>query len=179
MYETSHLKKLGCQCVHWRGSKTDRPQEWDKPRRRGRIRCQPIMVTTVRKSSRDKKHKGTRCTLYEARRPASIPNSSRIIENVTKELSKINPMFGFIHMASSDKPDTDYVPTRLGTLVPNGSVLSYQLSVVEANFDVSSIDTSQFCKSPCRDQCELSSTYLLFLCLKKIRQWHQTPFWSM
>ena len=58
-------------------------------------------------------------------------------------------MFDFIHMVKGDADDTQYTLMKIGIMVPQGLVLSYQLSISEVNFDVSTIVTRQFYKNQC------------------------------
>ena len=145
MYQTSHFCKLGSKSVPLRGSKTEYPQLWDKPSRGKKIKAESVMKAKVKKAKVGEGWKaGQKCSLYEAREV--VTNNNELINEVKSDLKLDNPNDGFISMASVDNDDTDYVLTRapIGTLVPQGSVLSYQLAISEGNFDTSRIDSSLF-----------------------------------
>lgn len=150
MHQTAHFYKLECQTVPLRGSKTDHPQVWDKPTRGKKIKAGSVMSESVKRVKLGEGWKtGQKCTLYEAREVVS--NNNNLMDEVRDQLKCENANYGFISMASGDDEKTNYVLTRapICTLVPQGSVLSYQLSTTEANFDTSSIDTSLFCDNLC------------------------------
>ena len=161
MYQTCHFSKLGCKSVPCKGSKTEIPQEWNKPRGRGKVRAETVMKTKARKSGKqasEGRQRGTACSLYEARRPEIVKNNNVIIDEVKRNLAQINPLFGFVNMAQGDNDDSEFVQTTMGTFVPTGSLLSYQLSISEANFNVDSIDTSIFYKHACSN-CKIPEAY--------------------
>ena len=78
---------------------------------------------------REKSSGGLKCTLYEARQPTVQNNEGAT--NLSYSLKSINPSLGFCTVFEQ-KPTM--IPTKLnGHKVPCGSVLSYQLSLTEAN----------------------------------------------
>lgn len=159
MYQTSHFCKLGCKTVPLRGSKTEYPQSWDKPSRGKKIKAVSVMKAHVKKAKVGEGWKaGQKCTLYEAREV--VENNNKIIDDVKSDLKEENVNYGFVSMASGDSDSTDYVLTRapIGTLVPQGSVLSYQLSTSEGNFETSSVDRSLFSVNSC-SACDIEDVF--------------------
>jgi hypothetical protein len=163
MYQTSHFCKLACKTVPLRGSKTEYPQLWDKPTRGKKIKPVSVMHEQVKKAKVGEGWKaGQKCSLFEARE--NVCNSSELINEVKSDLKEQNANYGFVSMATEDTDKSEYVLTRapIGTLVPQGSVLSYQLSTSESNFETSSIDTSLFCVNACSSTCEIDSVFPSF-----------------
>lgn len=132
LYLIDHVVKIKAQSFPIVGTCTDNPQKWHRPRTQG-IHADPIMGYTVSSPKYCAKRSGDlKCTLYEARQPV-IQNNDGAFE-LQKSLAEINPALGFCTIFS-DKPSTE--PTKLNnTRVPVGSVLSYQLSLTEGNFNV-------------------------------------------
>jgi len=160
MYQTAHYSKLSCKTVPLRGSKTEYPQLWNKPSRGKKIKPVSVMNENVKKAKIGEGWKaGQTCTLYEAREVCE--NNNELISEVKSELKVQNINYGFVSMANEDNDRTNYVLTRapIGTLVPQGSVLSYQLSTSEANFETSTIDTSLFCLNLCTSYCDTGSEF--------------------
>ena len=162
MHQTAHFYKLECQTVPLRSIKTDNPQVWDKPTRGKKIKAGSVMDENVKVKLGEGWKAGQKCTLYEARE--GVSNNNTLIDEVRDELQCENANYGFVSMASGDTEETNYVLTRapICTLVPQRSVLSYQLSTTEANFDTSSIDTSLFCDNLCTSSCEISDVFPVF-----------------
>ena len=161
MYQTSHYCKLSCKSVPVRGTRTEYAQVWDKPTRGRKVKAQSVMKHSVKKAKLGEGWKsGQKCSLFEARK--DVCNNNSIIQEVQADMKLENPNYGFVHMASVDKPDTKYVLSRLGNLVPQGSVLSYQLAITESNFETSSVDSSLFCKFACSASCDIPNIYPAF-----------------
>jgi len=132
LYLIDHVIKIKAQSFPKVGTCTDNPQKWHKPRTQG-IHADPIMGYTVSSPKYGATRSGgLKCTLYEARQPV-VQNNDGALE-LQIYLAEINPALGFCTIVS-DKPSTE--PTKLkNTRVPVGSVLSYQLSLTEGNFNV-------------------------------------------
>ena len=136
LYQTSHYSKRQLDTVPPDGSKTSVPQTWDKPRIHG-ITHEPVMSCTVKKVKLDGAN--SQCiqsNAYEARMKNVIPNDPTLLEEVQKELREENPLYGIVYMATPDTMHMTYEKHTLGSYVPVGSVLSYQLAVSEGNFHV-------------------------------------------
>ena len=132
-------------------SKTSVPQEWDKPRTLG-VAPEPIMKSTVQKAKQAQRSRSVKCTLYEARTPDTIENDSAKIAQVQRKLKDKNPLYGFTYMASTETGDTEYVKTRLKSVTPVGSVLSYQLALTEGDFSVT-CDALNMARFDCQEAC--------------------------
>jgi hypothetical protein len=132
LYQISHFVKLSAKQIPTDVSKTSVPQAWHKPRIEG-VSAEPIMHIEMHKSKRDIKQFPS--TLYEARAPNAITNDGDLLTSVQHQLSQENPLYG-LHMVNKETGNTDYCRTQLGTYVPRGSPLSYQLSLTEGNFDI-------------------------------------------
>ena len=132
LYLIDHVIKLKAPEFPRIGTCTDNPQQWHKPRTQG-INPEPIMgYNVINPKYRDKSSEGLKCTFYEARQPMVQNNEGA--NNLFDSLKSINPSLGFCTVFEQ-KPAT--IPTNLnGHMVPCGSVLSYQLSLTEANFNV-------------------------------------------
>ncbi len=124
-------------------AKTSKPQVWHKPRIEG-IRAEPVMQCVVGCQERN--------NLTEVRNPKTIPNDELLTKEVQQQLREENPLYGFTYMASTEHKDTTYIPTSLQTHVPQGSVLSYQLSLTEANFSVE-CDSVSLHRYSCQQEC--------------------------
>ena len=103
-----------------------------QPRTQG-INPEPIMgYNVINPKYREKSSEGLKCTLYEARQPTVQNNEGA--NNLFDSLKSINPSLGFCTVFEQKRAT---IPTKLnGHKVPCGSVLSYQLSLKEANFNV-------------------------------------------
>ena len=153
LYQISHLSKSGAKDIPAVISKTSVPQAWDKPRVLG-ISPEPIMKVVHQKAtSQSKKRKVVQSTLYEARSQATIPNDSKRLRILQEKVRNINPLIGISYMATADDQTTEYTKTSMGNYVPVGSVLSYQLAVSEADFDVS-YRKETIEKFPCVHNCK-------------------------
>ena len=132
LYLIDHVIKLKAPTFPKVGTCTENPQQWHKPRTKG-IHPEPIMgYNIIIPKYRGKCSEGLKCTLYEARQP-SVQNNEWATQ-LFHTLKQINPSLGFCTVFAQ-KPPT--VPTKLkGCMVPSGSVLSYQLSRTEGNFNV-------------------------------------------
>jgi len=132
LYLIDHVIKLKAPTFPKVGTCTENPQQWHKPRTQG-IHAEPIMgYTVVNPKYTNKPCTGVKCTLYEARQP-TVQNNEGTNE-LLESLKQINPYLGFCSVFS-DQPCT--VTTKLNnSKVPNGSILSYQLSITEGNFSV-------------------------------------------
>ena len=75
-------------------------------------------------------------SLYEARREASLCNNNTLLSACQKSLAEENLLYGITYMATPDNEATCYVKTKMANHVPVGSVLSYQLALTEADFQV-------------------------------------------
>ncbi len=131
LYLIDHTLKLGLKSFPRVGTCTDNPQQWHKPRTLG-IKAEPIMDINVIDPKHEKKRfSGIQSTLFEARQgPAqNSSGASSLNEKVKQQF----PNLGFAEIFS-DSEST--VQTKLGTKVPIGSVLSYQLSLTEGNIRV-------------------------------------------
>ena len=118
------------------------------------ITSEPVMsVVHQMATTKTKRRKVIQSTLYEARSEATIPNDSQRLITTQEKVRDINPLMGITYMASPDSQETEYVRNSMGNFVPVGSVLSYQLAITEANFDVhySKESVEAF---PCTYQCE-------------------------
>ncbi|XP_070537197.1 uncharacterized protein [Ptychodera flava] len=135
LYLLDHCNKLKLREFPVSGTCTDNPQQWHRPRTDG-IAPEPIMGYNVIKPKYGMKHSsGAICTLYEARGKAVQHTSNEALKELINDLGGLN--LGFCQLSSCiDNTDTDMVPTKMGFQVPMGSVLSYQLSLTEGNFDV-------------------------------------------
>ena len=132
LYLVDHVIKLKAPEFPRIGTCTDNPQQWHKPRTQG-INPEPIMgYNVINPKYRDKSSEGLKCTFYEARQPMVQNNEGA--NNLFDSLKSINPSLGFCTVFEQ-KPAT--IPTKLnGHKVQCGSVLSYQLSLTEANSNV-------------------------------------------
>ncbi len=130
LYQISHFSKSGATCIPADLSKTSLPQSWHKPRIEG-IAADPIMHVGV-KHARREKDKQFPSTLYEARVPKAIANDADLLQSVKQQ---VPPMYG-INMVNKETGETKYCRTQLGTHVPLGSPLSYQLALTEGNYQV-------------------------------------------
>ena len=74
-------------------------------------------------------------TLYEARTPAAVNNDSDLLTSIQETLAMENARRGIL-MARNHVKDTVNCRTQLGTWVPLGSPLSYQLVLTEGEFNV-------------------------------------------
>ena len=132
LYLIDHVIKLKAPEFPRIGTCTDKPQQWHKQGTQG-INPEPIMgYSVINPKYRDKSSEGLKCTFYEARQP-TVQNDEGA-NNLFDSLKNINPSLGF-STVFEQKPAT--IPTKLnGHKVPCGSVLSYKLSLTEANFNV-------------------------------------------
>lgn len=138
LYQISHYSKSGTTTIPDDISKTSVAQAWDTPRIEG-IAPEPVMQVIVKKAKLDatKSTKSVECSLYEARSPDNIANVSETLTQVKEIMCKKNPLYGFSYMVNeNENMNTEYVKTTLGTYVPTGSLLSYQLALSEGNFHV-------------------------------------------
>ena len=94
------------------------------------------------------------CTLYEARAPAAVNNDSDLLTRVQETLAKENMRYG-ICMARKQTSDSVMSRTQLGTWVPLGCPLSYQLALNEGDFHVHCNFTS-IDKFQCTQSCAMS-----------------------
>lgn len=131
LYLIDHVNKIKAQSFPVVGTCTENPQQWHKPRTQG-IVADPIMGYTVSSPKYAALRPGLKCTLYEARHPAVINNDGAA--ELQKVLAEINPSLGFC-TNFTDKLSTESIKLNQ-TRVPVGSVLSYQLSFTEGNFEV-------------------------------------------
>lgn len=141
LHQISHYSKSGMKEIKPDVYKTGMPQKWDKPRVLG---IAPAPINSIIQSS-----------LYEARSESTIANDNDRIEKCKAALHAINPLYGFAYMVSPDSDSTEYVKTTLGTHVPVGSVLSYQLALTEDNFEVS-LDEASVEQHPCNLSCDIT-----------------------
>ena len=74
------------------------------------------------------------------------------MELIQQQLRRENPIYGIVYMASKDNSNTSYCRTSLGTYVPKGSVLSYQLALTESNFNVE-CDAVSLGRFRCTNSC--------------------------
>ena len=132
LYLVDHVIKLKAPTFPKVGTCTENPQQWHKPRTQG-IHAEPIMgYNVINPKYKEKCSGGLKCTLYEARQPTVQNNEGA--SQLFDSLKEINPSLGFCAVFS-EKPLT--VQTKLNNyMVPSGSVLSYQLSLTESNFNV-------------------------------------------
>ncbi len=134
LYQIDHFVKKEFRTVPDTGSKTSVPQVWDKPRLQG-VKSQPVMRGTVQKAKASST-RSVKSTLYEARTSGNIANDWDKIKSIQEEMAHVNPLYGFAYMPTPETGDTDYKKTRLGSVTPQGSVLSYQLALTEGDFTV-------------------------------------------
>ena len=133
-------------------------QIWNKPRVQG-ITPEPVMSCRVVKVKSEVAQESGRArsdhissSLYEARREASLCNNNTLLSACQKSLAEENVLYGITYMATPDNKATCYVKTKMANHVPVGSVLSYQLALTEADFQVELNEVSMnrfLCKSNC------------------------------
>ena len=95
-------------------------------------RAEPVMADSVKRAKRDASCQPQR------------------LKECQEEMKKENPLYGFTHMERPDDMNMTYRKTTLGTYVPVESVLSYQLTLTEGNFEVFH-STTEHSKYACAD----------------------------
>ncbi len=132
LYLIDHTLKIGAETFPEVGACTDNPQQWHKPRTMG-IKPEPIMgYKVINPEYRQKPSSGITCSLYEERKP--IVQNNNGVQQLKDKLSQQFPNLGFVSICNSNSENVS--PTQLHLQVPLGSVLSYQLSPNEGNFEV-------------------------------------------
>lgn len=130
LYTIDHAKKMKLTEFPLNKTCTQKPAEWSKCRTGG-ISSEPIMECRVVKPKYGSQSTGIKPTLYQSTRTdIEYPNGS----DLATGLKTLGGNLAFFSVFNCN--DTDGVKTRLGTTVPVGSVLSYQLSLTEPNFHV-------------------------------------------
>ena len=121
---------MGMDAVPEEKSSTSRARNWGIPRERDFLK-EPIMSTSVQ---RQLSCRGIDPTLYDPR-SRDFKNDSRRRVGIMKEtLQNVNQCIGFAHVIPPD--DTVHKVETTFVMNPLGSVISYQLSPVEFNFQV-------------------------------------------
>ena len=75
-----------------------------------------------------------------------------------KTLKKESPLYGINYMARPDNKYTEYRRNTLGCFVPLGSVLSYQLSITEGNYDIHH-NLPSLDRFSCTDKCQVEEDF--------------------
>ena len=105
-----------------------------------KILPEPVTDVIVRKPQKRQlcEKGGLKSTVYEARVTKNSRTDPTKLAAFVDTLKSENRKFGFSYIVNPENENTEKMRTMLGTDTPKGSILSYQLSITEGNFTVSS-----------------------------------------
>ena len=137
MLEVASYSLKGLQLVPEEVSPTTLRCKWIGSSINDRVLKEPVMDMYISKCKVDeisKRQSGVKCTLYEARKCSKLVDPHKLSTFVSF-LRTDNELIGLADLLKVDDEKHPYTRTQYGPS-PVGSVLSYQLSLIEADFKV-------------------------------------------